>query len=60
MNGSIRKLGIAVVICYVALFVKLNHLQLVEGPSLNKRPDNSRAVERDVNRPAARSPAWTG
>ena len=51
MNGSIRKLGIAVVVCYVALFVKLNHLQLVEGPSLNKRPDNSRAIERDVNRP---------
>jgi len=51
MNSSIRKLGIAVVICYLALFAKLNHLQLVEGPSLNRRPDNSRAIERDVNRP---------
>lgn len=51
MNGSIRKLGIGLLVCNVALFAKLNQVQLVQAPDLNARPDNSRTVERDVNRP---------
>jgi peptidoglycan glycosyltransferase len=51
MNRQIRRLAAFVVICYVALFVKLNQIQLIDAPDLNSRPDNTRQIERDFNRP---------
>jgi len=51
VNRRIRRLSIAVVVLYVALFVKLNQIQLVEAPRLNERSDNTRAATRDFNRP---------
>ena len=51
MNKQIRALAIALVVCYVGLFLQLNRVQLVQAPVLNDRPDNTRAQERDYNRP---------
>lgn len=51
MNPQIRKLGGVLLACYLALFVQLNLVQVVKAPALNKRPDNTRVIERDVNRP---------
>ena len=51
MNRQIRNLGIALMCCYLALFVKLNLLQVVDAPALNARPDNSRKIVRDFNQP---------
>lgn len=51
MNKQIRALAIAVSVCYLALFVQLNRIQLIDAPALTKRPDNTRTQERDYNRP---------
>jgi peptidoglycan glycosyltransferase len=51
MNRQIRRLAVFVVFCFVALFVKLNQIQLIDAPDLNARPDNTRQIERDFNRP---------
>lgn len=51
MNKQIRALAIAVCVCYVALFVQLNRIQLLQAPALTKRTDNTRTQERDYNRP---------
>lgn len=51
MNRQIKRVGAALVVCYLALFVQLNLTQVVRAPSLNARPDNTRAIERDLNRP---------
>ena len=51
MNKQIRGLAAFVLLCYVALFGKLTQIQLVQAPSLNTRPDNTRSLERDFNRP---------
>ena len=51
MNGQIRKVAAGLLACYLALFVRLNLLQIADAPDLNRRPDNGRAVERDFNRP---------
>jgi len=51
MNRTIRMLGAAIVVLYVALFVKLNQIQLIDAPDLNRRPDNTRPIERDFNKP---------
>src|SRR4051812_14004776 len=37
--------------CSLALFVKLNFLQVIDAKQLNDRPDNGRSVVRDFNRP---------
>jgi peptidoglycan glycosyltransferase len=42
---------VAILVCYVALFVKLNQIQLLDASSLDHHPGNSRLVERDFNRP---------
>jgi peptidoglycan glycosyltransferase len=51
MNRQIRGLAAFVLVCYVALFVKLNQIQLIDAPDLNARPDNTRQIQRDFNRP---------
>lgn len=51
MNRQIRKVGIALILCYVALFVQLNLVQVFRADELNAHPDNSRAVQREFNRP---------
>ena len=51
MNRQIRALMAVIVLLYAALFVKLNQIQLIDSPSLNSRPDNTRQIERDFNQP---------
>ena len=51
MNRQLRKLAIALMACYLALFVKLNFLQVIDAKALNDEPGNGRAVVRDFNRP---------
>ncbi|NLA34418.1 MAG: penicillin-binding protein 2, partial [Actinobacteria bacterium] len=51
MNAQIRKLGIAMMVCYVALFAQLNRIQVFGAADLNKRTDNTREIVRDFDRP---------
>jgi penicillin-binding protein A len=51
MNKQIRRLGIFLMACYLALFVKLNQVQVVEADALNNHPNNSRLVQVEYNRP---------
>ena len=51
MNGQIRKLGIALLVLYGALFVQLNVVQVLRADDYNTNPRNNRAVTRDYSRP---------
>jgi len=51
MNRQVRRVGIAVVVCFLALFVQLNYLQVVKAHSLANNPRNVRAVVRDYSEP---------
>jgi len=49
MERRIRRLGIFMVLCFLARFVQLNNIQVVKASSLASAPDNPRvqAVQRD-------------
>lgn len=51
MNRSIRRLGIALVLCYLALFVQLNLTQVLRADEYNEHPENTRRIQRLFNRP---------
>lgn len=51
MNRNIMKLGVVLVVLYVALFAKLNWIQVVDKDSLDTNPLNTAQVRRDFNRP---------
>jgi peptidoglycan glycosyltransferase len=51
MNTQIRRLGIAMLIAYVAVFVQLNYVQVYRAESLNEHPENNRQILRDFTRP---------
>lgn len=51
MNRQIRRLGLAMAILFVALFVQLNVVQVFRADSYNNNPNNTRSVTRDFNRP---------
>jgi peptidoglycan glycosyltransferase len=51
VNRQIRRVGIVVVVCFLALFVQLNYLQLIDAHSLANNPRNVRAVVRDYRQP---------
>jgi penicillin-binding protein A len=50
MNRSIRRLGIALLVCYTVLFAQLNNLQLFGAERLNEHPINVREAARDFER----------
>ncbi|MET0489626.1 MAG: penicillin-binding transpeptidase domain-containing protein, partial [Acidimicrobiales bacterium] len=50
MNKQIRQLGIALVVCYVALFGMLNQIQLFGAEALNERPENTDIIRIDYAR----------
>lgn len=54
MNRQIKILGIVIMVCYAALFAKLNQIQVFEASSLNDRPSNTRQQVRDFNSPRGR------
>lgn len=51
MNRQIRWLAAGLSMCFLALFVQLNWLQVVKADDYNSRTDNNRAVVRDFSRP---------
>lgn len=51
MTKQIRTLAAVILLCYVAVFVKLNQIQVVQASDYNDRPENTRAQLRDFNRP---------
>ncbi|MGI9033042.1 MAG: peptidoglycan D,D-transpeptidase FtsI family protein [Acidimicrobiales bacterium] len=51
MNTQIRRLGVVLGVLFVALFVQLNWLQVVDAQHLNNDPRNTRAVVRDFAQP---------
>lgn len=51
MNRHIKILGIVILLCYFAAFVKLNQLHVVQADELTNHPGNSRQRLRDFNRP---------
>jgi peptidoglycan glycosyltransferase len=51
VRRQIAFLGAAILICYTALFVKFNQLQVFQAGALNDRPENSRSLQRDFNEP---------
>ena len=51
MTKRIRTLGLVIMVLYAALFVKLNLVQVFQAKALNDRPDNTRSLQRDFNRP---------
>ncbi|HVW31125.1 MAG TPA: penicillin-binding protein 2 [Acidimicrobiia bacterium] len=51
MNRQIRRVGLAIMVCFGALFLQLNWLQLVDAHSLATNPRNVRAVLRDYAEP---------
>jgi penicillin-binding protein A len=50
MNRQIRRLAVALLLCYLVLFVQLNIVQVARAKSINKRPDNTRGVILDFSR----------
>ena len=60
MNRQIRRLGIAMAILFLALFVQLNVVQVFRAESYNGNPNNNRAVTRDFNRPRGQIVAADG
>lgn len=51
MSRQIKALGAAILVCYLALFVKLNQVQVIQAQALSDRPDNTRQLQRDFNQP---------
>src|SRR3954468_13212282 len=51
MNRQIRRLGLAMLVLFGALFVELNIVQVVRAKEYDDKPQNTRAVVRDYERP---------
>jgi peptidoglycan glycosyltransferase len=51
VNKQIRRLAVALLACYLVLFVQLNVLAVGRQEQLNADPRNNRQTERDFNRP---------
>ncbi|MEI7593081.1 MAG: penicillin-binding transpeptidase domain-containing protein [Actinomycetes bacterium] len=51
MNTQIRRLGIGLLACYLALFVMLNWIQVFQKDSLDANAFNTLQVKQDFNKP---------
>jgi penicillin-binding protein A len=51
MERRIRQLGVFVVICFVALFLQLNNIQILKAHSLANNPANPRVIAQDAENP---------
>jgi len=51
MNRQIRRLGVALLLCFTALFAQLNYIQVLRAEKLNDDPRNSRKVVATFSRP---------
>lgn len=50
MDKPIRRLGLGLLIMFSALFLKLNHIQVVRAESLSNNPANTRKMTKDFSR----------
>ena len=50
MDRQIRRLGVALMVCFAALFVQLNYIQVFRADELNDRPGNSRPIDATFSR----------
>lgn len=51
MNRSIRHVSLALLACFLVLFVQLNRVQVLDAGSLRGHAANTRSVQRDFTRP---------
>jgi peptidoglycan glycosyltransferase len=51
MEKRIRRLGIFMMICFVALFIQLNNIQVLKANSLANNPSNPRVVAVELSQP---------
>jgi peptidoglycan glycosyltransferase len=51
MDRSIRRLGVFLMLCFSALFVQLNFIQVYRAPDLNSKPTNNRAIDQSFSKP---------
>ncbi len=51
MNKQIRRLGAGILACYLALFLMLNWVQVLQADEYNDNPLNTASIRRDFNRP---------
>ena len=51
MEKRIRRLGIFLLLCFVALFVQLNNIQVLKASSLANDPDNPRVLVAERSQP---------
>ena len=49
MNRQIRRLGLGLLACYIALFAMTNYIQVLRAGGLNDDPRNTRAIVRDFD-----------
>lgn len=51
MNRQIRRLTLAIMLCYLALFAQLNNIQIRQADDLRANPDNTRDILANFSRP---------
>jgi peptidoglycan glycosyltransferase len=51
VNREIRRLGLALLVCFGALFLMMNYTQVVEANKLANSPSNPRVVTADYSKP---------
>jgi peptidoglycan glycosyltransferase len=51
VNKQVRRLSIALLICFTVLFVQRNVMQIVKADDYNSRADNTREIVRDFSQP---------
>ena len=50
MDRQIRRLGVALMVCFTALFLQLTYIQVFRADELNDRPGNSRPIDATFSR----------
>jgi peptidoglycan glycosyltransferase len=60
VNRQIRRLGIAMLVLFGALFVQLNVIQVIRADTYNDNPNNTRAIVRDFSLPRGQIVAADG
>ncbi|MGH8997790.1 MAG: peptidoglycan D,D-transpeptidase FtsI family protein, partial [Acidimicrobiia bacterium] len=60
MNRQIRRVGLVVTLCFMALFVQLNYLQVVSADRYANHPRNTRAIVRDFSEPRGNIVTYDG
>jgi peptidoglycan glycosyltransferase len=50
VNRQIRRLGVFLMLCFLALFIQLNYVQVLKAKELNRHAGNSRPVDQAFSR----------